>query len=50
MRVVWGLSNAEIALREGIPSATVGTWLRRGRKDLIREMGPLLSEFEGNEE
>ncbi len=49
MRVVWGLSNAEIALREGIPSATVGTWLRRGRKDLIREMGPLLSEFEGNE-
>jgi len=46
MRIVWGLSNVEIARREGIPSATVGTWLRRGRAELAREMGPMLSELE----
>jgi RNA polymerase sigma-70 factor (ECF subfamily) len=46
MRIVWGLSNVEIARREGIPVATVGTWLRRGRAELTREMGPMLSELE----
>jgi len=46
MRIVWGLSNVEIADREGIPVATVGTWLRRGRAELVRAMGPLLSELE----
>lgn len=46
MRIVWGLSNVEIARREGIPVATVGTWLRRGRAELAREMGPMLSELE----
>ena len=37
LRIKHGLSNAEIAEREGIPLATVGTWLRRGREEL-REM------------
>jgi RNA polymerase sigma-70 factor (ECF subfamily) len=46
LRIVWGLSNVEIARREGIPVATVGTWLRRGRAELAREMGPMLSEIE----
>jgi RNA polymerase sigma-70 factor (ECF subfamily) len=46
MRIVWGLSNVDIARREGIPVATVGTWLRRGRAELAREMGPMLSELE----
>jgi RNA polymerase sigma-70 factor (ECF subfamily) len=48
MRIVWGLSNAEIARREDIPLATVGTWLRRGRAELVKEMGPLLSELEAD--
>ena len=48
MRIVWGMSNVEIARREGIPSATVGTWLRRGRAELARETGPMLSELEEN--
>ncbi len=47
MRIVWGLSNVEIARREDVPVATVGTWLRRGRAELVREMGPLLAELEG---
>jgi len=46
LRIVHGLSNTEIARREGIPVATVGTWLRRGRAELAREMGPMLSELE----
>jgi RNA polymerase sigma-70 factor (ECF subfamily) len=46
MRIVHGLSNVEIARREGIPVATVGTWLRRGRAELARAMGPMLSELE----
>lgn len=46
LRIVHGLSNVEIARREGVPVATVGTWLRRGRAELAREMGPMLSELE----
>jgi len=45
LRIVWGLTNAEIAEREGIPLATVGTWLRRGRADLHRALRPLLREM-----
>jgi RNA polymerase sigma-70 factor (ECF subfamily) len=45
MRIVWGMSNVEIARREEIPVATVGTWLRRGRAELAREMGPMLAEL-----
>lgn len=46
MRIVHGLSNAEIARREDIPIATVGTWLRRGRAELAKAMGPMLEELE----
>ncbi len=46
LRIVWGLSNTEIAEREGVPLATVGTWLRRGREELQRELRPLLAEFQ----
>lgn len=45
-RIVHGLSNTEIARQEGIPVATVGTWLRRGRAELAKEMGPMLRELE----
>lgn len=44
LRIVHGLSNMEIAHREGLPPATVGTWLRRGREELREAMGPLLRE------
>jgi len=45
MRIVWGLGNTEIAEREGVPLATVGTWLRRGREDLRRQLRPLIQEI-----
>ena len=45
LRIVHGLSNAEIARREGLPPATVGTWLRRGREELRRTLSPLLEEL-----
>jgi RNA polymerase sigma-70 factor (ECF subfamily) len=51
MRIVWGLSNTEIAEQEHLPLATVGTWLRRGREELrqrltplVRDLGPLVRE------
>lgn len=44
LRIVHGLSNTEIARREGLPPATVGTWLRRGREELRRALGPLVRE------
>ena len=47
MRIVWGLTNTEIAAREGVPLATVGTWLRRGREELRSALGPLLRELDG---
>ena len=45
MRIVWGLSNTEIAEREHIPLATVGTWLRRGREELRQRLTPLMRDL-----
>jgi RNA polymerase sigma-70 factor (ECF subfamily) len=47
LRVVHGLTNTEIAERENLPLATVGTWLRRGREELRRALGPVLRELGG---
>jgi RNA polymerase sigma-70 factor (ECF subfamily) len=46
LRIVWDLSNTEIAEREGVPLATVGTWLRRGREELRQALGPMLKDLE----
>ncbi len=46
LRIVWDLSNTEIAEQEGVPLATVGTWLRRGRMELRRALRPLLAGLE----
>jgi RNA polymerase sigma-70 factor (ECF subfamily) len=46
LRIVWDLSNTEIAEREGVPLATVGTWLRRGREELRQGLGPLLRDLD----
>ncbi len=45
LRIHHGLSNTEIAQQEELPMATVGTWLRRGREELRRELAPLLREI-----
>jgi RNA polymerase sigma factor (sigma-70 family) len=45
LRIMHGLSNTEIAEREDLPLATVGTWLRRGREELRKGMRPLLREL-----
>ena len=50
LRIHHGLNNTEIAEREGLPLATVGTWLRRGRQELRATLGPLLSELASHEE
>lgn len=50
LRMHHGLSNTEIASREGLPVATVGTWLRRGRQELRANLGPLLQELSIHEE
>ncbi len=50
LRIVWDLTNSEIAEREGVPLATVGTWLRRGREELRQGLGPLLRDLEREEE
>jgi RNA polymerase sigma-70 factor (ECF subfamily) len=50
LRIVWGLTNSEIAERENVPLATVGTWLRRGREELRRAMGPTACELASREE
>ncbi len=47
LRIKHGLSNVEIAEREGIPAATVATWLRRGREELRAALGPTLRELQG---
>ena len=49
LRINHGLSNTEIAEHEGIPLATVGTWLRRGREELRETLRPLLREMRGKE-
>ncbi len=46
LRIVWDMSNSEIAALEGVPLATVGTWLRRGREELRHGLGPLLRDLE----
>lgn len=45
LRIHHGLTNTEIAAQEGLPLATVGTWLRRGRSELRKELRPLLLEL-----
>jgi RNA polymerase sigma-70 factor, ECF subfamily len=45
LRIVWDLSNTQIAEREGVPLATVGTWLRRGREELRAALGPVLVDL-----
>jgi RNA polymerase sigma-70 factor (ECF subfamily) len=50
LRIVWGLSNTEIARREGVPLPTVGTWLRRGREELRGRLGPLLRDLDRGED
>jgi len=47
LRIVWDLSNTEIAEREGVPLATVGTWLRRGREELRAALAPVLRDLGG---
>ena len=47
LRIHHGLGNREIAEREGVPVATVGTWLRRGRKELVKALRPMLRELGG---
>ncbi|MGH0033919.1 MAG: RNA polymerase sigma factor [Myxococcota bacterium] len=49
LRIMHGLTNTEIAEREGLPLATVGTWLRRGREELRRGLGPLLRDMDRSE-
>jgi RNA polymerase sigma-70 factor (ECF subfamily) len=48
LRIKHGLSNSEIAEREGIPLATVATWLRRGREELRERLRPVLREMRGS--
>ena len=45
LRILHGLTNTEIADREGLPLPTVGTWLRRGREELQRALRPMLDEL-----
>ena len=45
LRINHGLTNVEIAERENLPPATVGTWLRRGREELRQAMAPLLRDM-----
>ena len=47
LRIKHGLSNIEIAEQEGVPAATVATWLRRGREELRIALAPTLRELEG---
>jgi RNA polymerase sigma-70 factor (ECF subfamily) len=46
LRIMHGLTNTEIAEREGLPLATVGTWLRRGREELRIGMAGLLRDID----
>jgi RNA polymerase sigma-70 factor (ECF subfamily) len=49
LRIMHGLTNTEIAEREGLPLATVGTWLRRGREELRKGLRPVLREMGRND-
>lgn len=49
LRILWGLTNTEIAEREGVPLATVSTWLRRGREELRRALGPMVRDLAGED-
>lgn len=44
LRIHHGFTNVEIADREQVPPATVGTWLRRGREELRLALRPLLGD------
>lgn len=46
LRIHHGLTNTEIAEQEDVPLATVGTWLRRGRQELVTALRPLLRELD----
>ena len=45
LRIIWNLSNGEIAEREGIPLATARTQLRRGREELRKHLAPMLHDL-----
>jgi RNA polymerase sigma-70 factor (ECF subfamily) len=45
LRIVWNLTNGEIAERLEIPAATVRTRLRRGREELRKHLAPLLRDL-----
>jgi RNA polymerase sigma-70 factor (ECF subfamily) len=49
LRILWGLTNTEIAEQEGVPLATVSTWLRRGREELRRALGPMARDLAGED-
>ncbi len=48
LRIHHGLSNIEIAEQEGLPPATVGTWLRRGREELRTALLPVLRDMDAD--
>lgn len=45
LRIVWNLSNVEIAEQEALPVATVRTQVRRGREELRKHLAPLLRDL-----
>jgi RNA polymerase sigma-70 factor (ECF subfamily) len=49
LRILWGLTNTEIAEQAGVPLATVSTWLRRGREELRHALGPMARDLAGGD-
>ncbi len=45
LRIVFNLSNGEIAERVGVPVATARTQLRRGREELRKHLAPMLLDL-----
>ena len=45
LRIVWNLTNGEIAEREEIPVATARTRIRRGREELRKHLAPMLRDL-----